>query len=132
MTSGEDSGRLRTVARGAAGAPWRVLKKIGLEAGRFGTPRLGTSKAPAGGNRGLFFRGSNGNELAVRRRVSTSTVYNQKASAQKRLHDDDCFFSALRDLGRVRDRARAESIAERYPDSVLPDGRRIVVIDVAA
>lgn len=81
---------------------------------------------------GYFFENLDVPELASRRGTSASTIYNQKASAQTRLHDDDMFFSALRALGCVRDRARAEDIARRYPDGRLPDGRRIVVIDAAA
>jgi hypothetical protein len=71
-------------------------------------------------------------EIAARRAVAPSTVYNQKASAQTTLHDDDVFFSALYSLRRVRDRARAEHLARAYPDGFLPDGRRIVIIDHAA
>jgi DNA-directed RNA polymerase specialized sigma24 family protein len=37
-------------------------------------------------------------EIAARRAVAPSTVYNQKASAQTTLHDDDVFFSALYSL----------------------------------
>jgi DNA-directed RNA polymerase specialized sigma24 family protein len=71
-------------------------------------------------------------QLADRHAVAPSTVYNQKANAQARLHADDVFFAALHALNRVRDRARATRIAERYPDGRLPDGRRCVVIDDAA
>jgi hypothetical protein len=70
--------------------------------------------------------------LATLRTVSPSTIYNQKATAQRKLHDDDCFFFALSRLGAVRDRVRAESLAEKYPDGRLPDGRRIVHIGLAA
>ena len=45
---------------------------------------------------------------------------------------DDCFFTALYQLGILRDRTRAAEIAARYPNGRLPDGRRIVVIDQAA
>lgn len=81
---------------------------------------------------GYFFEQVDVPGLAACREVSASTIYNQKAQAQKRLHDDDVFFSALCSLGRVRDRARAQHIAQRYPDGRRPDGRRIVVIDRAA
>jgi hypothetical protein len=36
--------------------------------------------------------------------------------------------AALHGMSVVRDRARAQQIAETYPDEVMPDGRRIVVI----
>jgi hypothetical protein len=42
------------------------------------------------------------------------------------------FFSTLYSLQRVRDRARAQQLAATYPDGVLPDGRRLVLIDNAA
>ena len=77
---------------------------------------------------GYFFEEVPVPALAEGRRVSESTIYNQKAQAEKKLHDDDLFFSALISLGRVRDQARAKSIAERYPGR----GRRIVSIDAAA
>ena len=48
------------------------------------------------------------------------------------LRVSNIFFSALFTLGRVRDQARAKALAERYPDGVYRDGRRIVVIDAAA
>jgi DNA-directed RNA polymerase specialized sigma24 family protein len=81
---------------------------------------------------GYFFDEIDVPELAARRNVSASTVYNQKASAQRTLHDDDVFFSALHGLRRVRDQARAHRLARSYPDGRLPDGRRIVCIDHAA
>lgn len=68
-------------------------------------------------------------DLAVKRRVSPSTVYNQKNKAEKKLRADDPFFTALRALGQVRDAARAEQIRAAHPDGRLPDGRRIVLID---
>lgn len=71
-------------------------------------------------------------ELARRRHVSQSTVYNQKRQARKTLFEDDVFFSVLYSLGEVRNRARARALATMYPDGRLPDGRRIVVIDDAA
>jgi DNA-directed RNA polymerase specialized sigma24 family protein len=81
---------------------------------------------------GVFFEQHQPETLATLRKVSPSTIYNQKATAQRKLHDDDCFFFALFRLGAVRDRARAESLAEKYPDGRLPDGRRIVHIGLAA
>lgn len=81
---------------------------------------------------GVFFEQHEPETLATLRKVSPSTIYNQKATAQRRLHDDDCFFFALFKLGAVRDRARAESLAAKYPDGRLPDGRRIVHIGLAA
>jgi DNA-binding NarL/FixJ family response regulator len=80
----------------------------------------------------LFFQGGEPDELATRRQIATSTVYNHKAQALRNLHGDDVFFSGLCALGKVRDRARAKAIAERYPEGRLPDGRRIVAIDQAA
>ncbi len=44
------------------------------------------------------------------------------------MHADDVFFSALHGMSVVRDQARAQRLAETYPDGVMPDGRRIVVI----
>ena len=82
--------------------------------------------------RAYFFAGDSVDEIAARRRVSESTIYNTKSQAQRKLHDDECFFVALYNLGKVRDRARAKYIVERYPEGRLPDGRRVVVIDQAA
>jgi DNA-directed RNA polymerase specialized sigma24 family protein len=81
---------------------------------------------------GYFFNDVKVPELAAQRKVSTSTVYNQKTGAQKKLHDDPVFFSKLYSLQRVRDRVRAETLASTYPDGRLPDGRRIVIIEDAA
>lgn len=81
---------------------------------------------------GYFFEEASVPTLAERRDVSESTIYNQKAQAEKKLHDDDLFFSALISLDRVRDRARAASIAASHPDGLMPDGRRIVSINDAA
>jgi hypothetical protein len=81
---------------------------------------------------GLFFRSRTANEMAIQRKVARSTIDNQKLQATRRLERDDGFFSALHDLGIVRDRARAEEIRARYPDGRLRDGRRIVHIDEAA
>ena len=81
---------------------------------------------------GYFFNDVKVPELAAQRKVSTSTVYNQKTGAQRKLHDDDVFFSALYSLSRVRDRVRADRLASTYPDGRLPDGRRIVIIEDAA
>jgi DNA-directed RNA polymerase specialized sigma24 family protein len=67
-------------------------------------------------------------DIAAQRGVSPSTIYNQKATAQRSLGADDVFFSALYSLQRVRDKARAEKLADTYPDGVMPDGRRIVSI----
>lgn len=81
---------------------------------------------------GLFFGGQTAADLAAARDVSRSTIYNTESQAKGKLHDDDCFFSALYRLGVVRDRARAQGLKERFPDGRLPDGRRIVHIDLAA
>lgn len=80
----------------------------------------------------LFFEGGKADELAARRNIAASTVYNHKSQALGNLHSDDIFFAGLSALGRVRDHVRARAVAERYPDGRLPDGRRIVVIDQAA
>lgn len=69
--------------------------------------------------------------IAARRGVAKSTVYNHSAQAHKNLHADDTFFSRLHALGIVRDLARAEDIARRFPDGRMPDGRRRVVIKAA-
>lgn len=81
---------------------------------------------------GVFLEQHEPEALATIRKVSPSTIYNQKAMAQRKLYDDDDFFLALFKLGAVRDRARAESLAAKYPDGRLPDGRRIVHIGLAA
>lgn len=81
---------------------------------------------------GYFFEQATIESLAARRNVSESTIYNQKAEAQRKLEADDGFFAALYGLGAVRDRARAQAIQQKYPDGRLPDGRRIVHIGLAA
>jgi len=80
---------------------------------------------------GYFFQEEQVDVMAATRGVSESTIYNQKVRAQRRLEDDDVFFSALVSLRRVRDRARAQHLKSACPDGVLPDGRRLVVIDAA-
>lgn len=75
-----------------------------------------------------FFEEEGVPDIAARRGVSPSTVYNHKAAAQKTLYADDVFFSALHGMKLVRDQVRARKLAETYPDGVMPDGRRIVVI----
>ncbi len=81
---------------------------------------------------GLFFEGSSPADLAARRSVSASTIYNTSVHAKSNLRRDDCFFAALYKLGIVCDRARAASRASLVPQwSRLPDGRRIVHIDQA-
>lgn len=67
-------------------------------------------------------------DLAAERGVSRSTIYNTTEAARRNLRRDDEFFLALYGLGAVRDRARVEALAIRYPDGRLPDGRRLVVI----
>ena len=97
--------------------------------------RLAVGRLPAGQRAvidGYFFQQATVPELAARRGTSESTIYNTKRQAQARLGADDCFFFGLYRLGIVRDRARARALAERYPDGRLPDGRRIVHIDLAA
>lgn len=80
----------------------------------------------------LFFQNQTPDELALARNRSRSTIYNHEAKAKKNMEHDDCFFTALYQLGILRDRARAAEIEARYPSGRLPDGRRIVVIDQAA
>ncbi len=75
-----------------------------------------------------FFNGSDVADIAAHREVSPSTIYNQKAIAQGSLYADDVFFSTLHSLQRVRDQVRAQQLHDAYPDGVMPDGRRIVVI----
>jgi RNA polymerase sigma factor (sigma-70 family) len=81
---------------------------------------------------GYYYEGSDVPHLAARRGVSESTIYNTKVQAEARLHADDGFFSALHQLGLVRDRARALALQARYPDGRHPDGRRVVIIEPAA
>ena len=80
----------------------------------------------------LFFQSQTPDELALARNRSRSTIYNNEAKAEKNMERDDCFFTALFQLGILRDRTRAAAIAARYPGGRLPDGRRIVIIDQAA
>jgi len=80
---------------------------------------------------GYFFEDLTVPVIAARRGISQSTVYNQKRDAEGNLRDDDLFFSSLLGLERVRDRARAESLAAKYPNGVYPGGKRIVHIDAA-
>jgi RNA polymerase sigma factor (sigma-70 family) len=54
-------------------------------------------------------------EIAAQRGVSSSTIYNQKASAQNALHRDEVFFSALYSLRRVRDRALLSALCAPTP-----------------
>jgi DNA-directed RNA polymerase specialized sigma24 family protein len=79
-----------------------------------------------------FFEQRPVGDIASIRRISSSTVYNAKRSAERKLSEDPCFFSALCKLQVVRDEVRAQALRERYPDGRLPDGRRIVHIDAAA
>ena len=64
---------------------------------------------------GLFFQDHTAQQLAIQRDVSRNTIYNTSAHAKRNLHEDDCFFAALYQLGIVRDRARAAGLAARYP-----------------
>ena len=80
----------------------------------------------------LFFQHQSPDQLALARKRSRSTIYNNEAKAKKNMERDDCFFTALFQLGILRDRTRAAEISARYPSGRLPDGRRIVVIDQAA
>ena len=78
---------------------------------------------------GYFYKDLEVPEIAAHDGVSESTIYNHKAQAQKRLHDDDVFFNALHGLGILRGEARATEHAKRCPGGRLPDGRRSVLID---
>lgn len=80
---------------------------------------------------GYFFEEAAVPDLAARRGVSESTIYNQKRQAEGNLHDDDLFFSSLLGLEKVRDRVRAERVAAQYPGGIYPGGKRIVYIDAA-
>jgi hypothetical protein len=106
-----DEGRVRRACRAAVGRLPRVQAEV---------------------INGLFFQTKTPDQLAVARNVARSTIYNHKAKAAKHMENDDCFFIALFQLGRLRDQTRAAEIAARYPGGRLPDGRRIVVIDDAA
>jgi DNA-directed RNA polymerase specialized sigma24 family protein len=79
-----------------------------------------------------FFDGKSIADIAAARAVAESTIYNQKATAQKALYGDDVFFVALCALGQVRDQARVKHLTEAYPDGVYRDGRRLVVFPDAA
>jgi DNA-directed RNA polymerase specialized sigma24 family protein len=81
---------------------------------------------------GRFFRDATPADLALERKVSRSTIYNHTTQALKNMEKDECFFTALFELGILRDQVRRAQIAARYPDGRLPDGRRIVAIDQAA
>jgi RNA polymerase sigma factor (sigma-70 family) len=80
---------------------------------------------------GYFFEELKVPEIAARRSISKSTIYNQKRHAEGNLHDDDLFFSSLLGLEKVRDRARAERLAAKYPNGIYPGGKRIVHIEAA-
>jgi hypothetical protein len=67
-------------------------------------------------------------ELAERRRVKRSTIYNLKSQAEGRLERDDVFFVELHHLRAVRDHARLAYIAGQHPDGYLTDGRRRIAI----
>lgn len=67
-------------------------------------------------------------ELADRRRVKRSTIYNLKHQAEARLERDDVFFVELHHLRVVRDHARLSYISARHPDGHLSDGRRRIAI----
>lgn len=80
---------------------------------------------------GYFFEELKVAEIAARREISKSTIYNQKRHAEGNLHDDDLFFSSLLGLEKVRDRARAECLRAKYPNGAYPGGKRIVHIEAA-
>ena len=67
-------------------------------------------------------------ELADRRRVKRSTIYNLRNQAEDRLERDDVFFVELHHLRVVRDYARLAYISARHPDGHLADGRRRIAI----
>lgn len=80
----------------------------------------------------LYLEDKSAETIATSRGVTRSTVDNQASQGRKRMEKDDEFFSALCEMGRVRDQARARDIRSKYPDGLMPDGRRIVVIEDAA
>ena len=67
-------------------------------------------------------------ELADRRRVKRSTIYNLRDQAEDRLERDDVFFVELHHLRVVRDQARLAYISAQHPDGHLADGRRRIAI----
>lgn len=67
-------------------------------------------------------------ELADRRRVKRSTIYNLQTQGEARLEHDDMFFVELHRLRIVRDHARLAYISSHYPDGHLQDGRRRIAI----
>jgi hypothetical protein len=67
-------------------------------------------------------------ELADRRRVARSTIYNLQSQGEARLERDDVFFVELHHLRVVRDAARLAYISARNPDGHLSDGRRRIAI----
>jgi RNA polymerase sigma factor (sigma-70 family) len=81
---------------------------------------------------GEFYDGLKPAEIAEAQGVSRSTVYNSKAQALANLGSDDRFFIALHGMQFVRDSERAANLKERYPDGLMKDGRRRVVIAEAA
>jgi DNA-directed RNA polymerase specialized sigma24 family protein len=80
----------------------------------------------------LYLREIDAATLAATRGVALSTIHNTSSKGRADLREDDSFFLRLHALGIVRGRARAQAIKTRYPDGLLPDGRRIVVIEDAA
>lgn len=79
-----------------------------------------------------FYGGLEPQQIALETGVSRSTVYNHKAQALRNLHKDDCFFMALCAMRIVRDSARRATLMARHPDGRLPDGRRLVYVEMAA
>ena len=76
---------------------------------------------------GYFFEEAPVPDLAERRRVSESTIYNHKSQAEKKLHDDDLFFSALISLDEryaIVLESRAWLRSTQTGRGRYPDGRR--------
>jgi hypothetical protein len=67
-------------------------------------------------------------ELADRRHVKRSTIYNLKNQAEDRLERDDVFFVELHHLRIERDNARLAYISAQHPDGHLSDGPRRIAI----
>jgi RNA polymerase sigma factor (sigma-70 family) len=82
--------------------------------------------------RALYWEEKTAEKVAEDKGVTRSTIDNHASKGRKKMHDDDEFFTALDQMGYVRDAARAKERQEKYPDGVMPDGRRIVSIAKAA
>lgn len=73
-----------------------------------------------------FYDGLSLEQIAKRDGVAVSTVGNTKNQAEEKLRADDLFYCALDALGLIRNEARRQEIAGKYPQGIRPDGKRIV------